>query len=237
MNAEGSRVLPPSNLVGRRLVALAVLLSVLAASCTPNAGSAESTNPSTESTVGSVDTADSTLPPMEILMTMVEPIYGYGDYSLYLYADVPWDLFTAAQIRCLHDQGFPVDPDGDTGMTFDRVPLEQNQALQIAWARCTAGLNPPDIEGTSPASIEEVYRFWVDVLAPCYEAKGFSIPDPPSLETFIETYPNVEWTPWRFVPHTPELDQKCSSDPYDHDLQKTRIRARAAPGSGRGGRQ
>ena len=90
---------------------------------------------------------ESTLPPLEILLTQVDPIHGYGDYSAYSYANVPWDLVTSAQIACMRDQGWPVEPIGDTGISFAAVPFDQNQAAQIDFARCTAGLNLPEYEG------------------------------------------------------------------------------------------
>lgn len=89
------------------------------------------------------DIPESTLPPLEILATQVEPIYGYGDYSGYSYAEVPWDRVTAAEIACMQDQGWPVEPDGNTGMLWTAVPVEDNQAAQIDFARCLAGLNLP----------------------------------------------------------------------------------------------
>ena len=90
---------------------------------------------------------ESTLSSLEILLTQVDPIRGYGDYSAYSYASVPWPLVTAAEIACMRDQGWPVEPIGDTGISFAAVPFDQNQAAQIDFARCTAGLNLPEYEG------------------------------------------------------------------------------------------
>ena len=86
-------------------------------------------------------------------------------------------------------------------------------------ARCDAGLNLPEYGAPSAIDIEGVYSFWVDVLKPCYEAEGHPIPDPPSLAAFVESYPNVDWAPWRYVTDpSPGLDQRCSANPYDYDL-------------------
>ena len=93
------------------------------------------------------DIPDSTLPPLEVLATQVEPIRGYGDYSGYSYSAVPWEAVTAAEIACMQDQGWPVRPDGDTGISFRDVPIEDNQAVQIDFARCMAGLNLPEYDG------------------------------------------------------------------------------------------
>jgi hypothetical protein len=92
------------------------------------------------------DLPDSTLPPLEILVTQVEPIYGYGDYTGYSYAEVPWDRVTAAQIQCLKDQGWPVIPNTDTGISFRNVPPSEGQAAEVDFARCMAGLNLPAYE-------------------------------------------------------------------------------------------
>jgi hypothetical protein len=155
----------------------------------------------------------------EIATAEDEPIYGYGDYSAYAYTDVPWEVVTAAMVACLQDQGWPVEQIGNTGVSFQAVPVDQNRAAQIDQTRCEAGLNLPEYGAPSALDIEGVYSFWVDVLKPCYEAVGFSIADPPSLETFVESYPAVDWAPWRFLTgSSPELEQRCSSDPYDHDL-------------------
>ncbi|MFH1330481.1 MAG: hypothetical protein ABIJ48_07525 [Actinomycetota bacterium] len=159
-----------------------------------------------------------TSPPLDVLVTQVDPIYGYGDYSAYSYAEVPWDLVTAAEIACMRDQGWPVDPIGDTGISWAAVPSEQNEAAQVSFARCAAGLDLPDYGVPSGVEIETIYRFWVDVLKPCLEAEGIYIPDPPSVVSFVETYPNVEWTPWQYVTnHTPELEERCPQNPYDYN--------------------
>ena len=92
---------------------------------------------------------ESTLPDLEILMTQVDPIHGYGDYSAYSYANVPWDQVTAVEIACMRDQGWAVEPIGDTGISWRAVPVEKNQAAQIDFARCLAGLNLPEYDGPS----------------------------------------------------------------------------------------
>ncbi len=86
------------------------------------------------------------LPPLEDLIKQVEPIRGYGDYSSYSYASVPWALVTAAEIACMRDQGWPVEPfgDTDTGISWQAIPVEQNQAAQVDFVRCVAGLNLPE---------------------------------------------------------------------------------------------
>lgn len=94
---------------------------------------------------------NSTLPDPTVLITQVEPIHGYGDYSAYEYSAVPWTDVTAAEIACMQDQGWPVVafPGTDTGIDFRDVPLENNQAAQIDFARCAKGLNLPDYDGPS----------------------------------------------------------------------------------------
>lgn len=100
-----------------------------------------------DGSAGPVDASESTLPPLEILVTQVEPIDGYGDYSAYTYASVPWAEVTAAEIACMQDLGWPVHPMGDTGISWDAVPIGDNQAAQIDFARCMAGLQLPPYEG------------------------------------------------------------------------------------------
>lgn len=184
----------------------------------PGAEAASTTVAASATTRGSSESA-----PTEIAGAEDGPIYGYGDYSAYSYEDVPWDLVTAAEIACMQDQGWPVKESGPTGISFADVPVDQNHIAQMDFGRCAAGLNLPEGGIPSLLDVEGVYSFWVDVLKPCYEAEGYSIPDPPSLDTFVETYPAVDWVPWRYVTDPPPgLDQRCSTDPYAHDLANER---------------
>ncbi|WKZ83723.1 MAG: hypothetical protein QY307_05635 [Acidimicrobiia bacterium] len=161
--------------------------------------------------------ATSSLPPFEVLIEQVDPIYGYGDYSAYPYSKVPWGLVTAAEIACMRDQGWPVEPIGDTGISWLAIPFEQNEAAQVGFARCVAGLSIPEYGVESGVEVENIYTFWVDVLKPCLEAEGYDIPDPPSVDSFVENYPDVEWVPWRYVSNTSsELEARCPQSPHDY---------------------
>lgn len=178
-----------------------------------------SPGPQSTSTSASGPEEATTLPPLEILIDEVEPIYGYGDFSAFSFDDAPWDLITAAEIACMRDQGFPVEADGATGILFGNIPDEQNQAAQVAFARCAAGLSVPEYGMPAATQVVDIYEFWVEVLAPCLESEGYQVPDPPSLTTFVESYPAVEWMPWRAVTNpTPELEKRCPQNPYDHEL-------------------
>lgn len=197
----------------------AILISLLTAACTPNSPSeaGERTDTAVSTTIVPVAELEPTQSGSVIPGT--EPIYGYGDYSAYAYADVPWDVVTAATITCLRDQGWPVVAIGKTGIPYAAVPPDQNQAVIADETRCFEGLNLPEYAEPSALDIAGVYSFWVDVLKPCYEDEGYDIPDPPSLESFVESYPAVEWVPWRFIPEgSLGLEEQCSSDPYDYDL-------------------
>ena len=197
------------------------LIVMLAVACSPSYPTAETAAPAAvsaaESPMASQGPTESS--PSETAATEHDPIYGYGHYSAYSYSNVPWDAVAAAMIACMRDQGWPVEPIGNNGISFALVPVEQNQAVQIDQERCSVGLNLPEYGTPSAIDIEDVYSFWVDILKPCYEAEGHHIPDPPSLEAFVESYPNVDWAPWRYVPDpSPDLDQRCPASPYDYDL-------------------
>jgi hypothetical protein len=70
--------------------------------------------------------------------------------------------------------------------------------------------------GQPPRSaIEDIYAYWTLVIAPCLEDLGHQVPDPPSIDTFAETYPDIEWAPWRYVDWTPELADQCPPDAPD----------------------
>jgi hypothetical protein len=153
---------------------------------------------------------------MEVLADMVPPIYGYGDYSAYAYHEVPRNQSTAAQIRCMQDQGWPVEPIGTRGISFAPVPSHLNLAAQFDSARCYAGLRLPKYGHPPRSAIEDIYAYWTLVIAACLEDLGYQIPDPPSIDTFAETYPDIEWAPWRYVDWTPELADQCPPDIPDN---------------------
>jgi hypothetical protein len=209
-------------------VTATLLVAVTAACSTTPEATETSPTPTTHTSTterstrppGSLDYRDyltnGTLPLGGALENMVPPIYGYGDFSAYAYNEVNRDQAMAAHIRCLHDQGWPVEPIGTRGMSFAPIPDHLNLAAQFDSARCYAGLRLPAYASPTRSSIEQIYSYWTQFIAPCLRNLGHSIPDPPSIDTFAETYPLTDWAPWRFVEWTPELAEQCPPDtPYN----------------------
>lgn len=224
---------PSRNHATARLVAL--LLVVVVSGCTVNGSTADdsqaelTSGPSVDTTsMSSTETTEAMTSTTGALREATaaemhaaenDPIYGYADFSAYSYATVPWDEVVVAMIACMRDRGWAAEPSGPTAIDWSQNPKEQGLALHLDQIRCDAGLNLPEVGVPSALDIEGVYVFWVDVLVPCYEEQGHVIPDPPSLVTFVESYPQVDWAPWRFVDGSrPGLEEECSSNPYDHEL-------------------
>lgn len=165
----------------------------LLASCTSTPGSeVEPGTTEPVSVTASVDTSTTTgtVPessdPTE---TILAPITGYGDFSDVRYRDVDWVFATELMIRCARDQGVPVKltPDGE-GIDFMGVPPDQNAMAGAIVDACRAGLNIPDPVPVTREDVEKLYDHLV-AMVPCLESFGLVIPEPPSKETFLDTYP------------------------------------------------
>ncbi|MEA2010671.1 MAG: hypothetical protein U9N78_08205 [Actinomycetota bacterium] len=143
------------------------------------------------------------------------PIVGYGDYTGLTAREVPWDEVNALLIRCLRDQGWDVTPIDSDGISFESIPLEQSRMSEATFDACYAGLNLPD-SMTTRGDVEAVYDFWVEQAA-CLRGQGVEVPEAPSRETFLETYPAVDWVPYRSVPgdRFDEVQGVCPQAPWD----------------------
>ncbi len=131
----------------------------------------------------------------------LDPIYGYGDFQHLLYADIDWFEVTDLQVRCANEHGVPlaVIPPGD-GISFAAVPIHQQDQARSVLRACTEGLNLPEYEQLNE---EQLGALFLELKAAqaCLEAKGFEITDPPTVETFIESYySGAGWHPYREIP-------------------------------------
>ncbi len=143
----------------------------------------------------------------------VTPIIGYGDFSGVDYEDIDWVEVVALVVRCVNDQGFPVEvmPPGD-GISFEKVPRDQNAAAGDAVYACRAGLSLPEPSPVTDERIAEVYEQLLDVEK-CIEREfAIDVPDAPSLEVFIETWRQASpWHPYLYVSPTRfgEVEARC----------------------------
>ena len=169
----------------------------------------EATVPATEE-----DRTESAASGPSVTTTSFPPIYGYGDFSAFSYGQVPWDEVTTLELACLRDHGVSVEQSGPTGILYTGTE-EQSYLWMAYFDACRAGLNIPDESTTTSADIAWVYDFWLD-QAECLRGLGYSVPDPPSRESFVENYPVVDWVPYRFVPNgeIPQAEKTCPQDPY-----------------------
>ncbi|NOY56171.1 MAG: hypothetical protein GXP34_09305 [Actinobacteria bacterium] len=201
-----------------------VVLLVMLAGCTP--GDAASPTSSSASTTTAVtetsptvtgttsagvlsDYGDSGVPFADVLpIPTLDPITGYGDFSGVSYYDVDWVEVTALEVQCANDQGYPVTviPPGN-GIGYNQVVLDQqNMALAVVSA-CWAGLHIPPSEPMTEEQVTEFYYQQVDTKA-CLEAEGYTVDDPPSLDTFIDSYMGGQdiWTAYNSVPRMSQAD-------------------------------
>lgn len=171
------------------------------------------TTTTTVASVGESTTVPETTitPPVPVL----PPITGYGDYTGLTAREIPWDEVNALTIRCLRDQGFNVVPIGKSGISFASIPLEQSRMSEAVFNACYNGLNLPD-SMTTRGDSKAVYDFWLE-QADCLRSQGIDIPEAPSRETFVESYPRVDWVPYRFVPQdrVSELSEFCPQTPWE----------------------
>ena len=114
------------------------------------------------------------------------------------------DPFEWAQVQaqCMRDEGFTdvvVLPDG--GIKPGAGNDQQQSAYALARYVCNAKY-PIDPKYTAPLSevqIRAVYDYFLNDLVPCLEDNGHSVPEPPSLEVFIETFATSRWSPYTEV--------------------------------------
>lgn len=106
------------------------------------------------------------------------------------------------QAECMHAAGFPdtaVSPDG--GLSPGALAPGQEDAYLLARYVCVAQ-HPIDPKYSVPLTeqqIQAVYRYYVDDLIPCLEREGYTVPAPPSVEVFIETFGTSQWMPYAKV--------------------------------------
>lgn len=178
-----------------RAFAFGAVVVLLAACASPSVETTTSINPGTGTVVDTTapEPATTVSPavttPAPSTTTTMAPITGYGDFTGIRNRDVDWEYVTALILQCAQDQGIPLvyTPDGE-GIDFKNVPLDQNATASAVEAACRAGLKVADPEPLTVEDVEKLYDHLV-AMVPCLESFGVNVPEPPSKEVFLDTYP------------------------------------------------
>lgn len=150
-------------------------------------------------------------------VTSIPPISGYGDFSEQTYFEIDWLHVTELVIRCMNDQGIPatLTPDG-AGISAEKIPPDQNQIGFETMNACMEGLSLPPQEEANPDQLAEIYQYNL-ALKVCLEAEGYDVPEPPSLEVYIDTYLTDPWYAYENVnslgPEGVAIEALCPQQP------------------------
>lgn len=125
--------------------------------------------------------------------------------------------------QCLRDKGWPVEFNPRDRSTSVDYPAAQEEAYLADRAECDAQFSDRLEEPlTSPEDPrwQEQYEFHLN-SAECLRQEGYSIPEAPSFEVYVEQYlagAENAWLPYGFVPAMDEaallaLQEKCPPTP------------------------
>lgn len=109
--------------------------------------------------------------------------------------------WTDIRVSCMAEEGWTVTTSPDGGVFFPKVTEEQAAEMEKASDLCGERY-PVDPKYLQPFTREQLtilYDWHVNTTIPCMEAEGFTGFDPPSLESFIETYEQEAWSPYSDV--------------------------------------
>jgi hypothetical protein len=135
--------------------------------------------------------------------------------------EVSLDDLPKERAACMTKQGFPTSVTADGG-TYGFVPQGQDEAHQVAALVCmikfplAAKYQAP----LSDAQYKKLYNYQTSKLTDCLKAHGFDVPQPPSFQTFKDTYGNANtWSPYANVNVSgdkwTQINQQCPQIPSD----------------------
>ncbi|MDY7527586.1 MULTISPECIES: hypothetical protein [unclassified Cryobacterium] len=131
---------------------------------------------------------------------------------------VTLDDMPAVNAKCLTEQGFPSTV--DAGGVSTQTSAGQEEAIMLARYVCDIEypLDPKFNKPFNKSQLDYLYDYDVNTLKPCLEKAGYSIPEPPSLQSFEDNYATSgAWTPYLGV--TPsgdgwaEINKTCPQTP------------------------
>lgn len=110
-----------------------------------------------------------------------------------------------------------VDWQGGIGYSSEEVPQSQQELVDEEMDRCHAKYWPEAPEKHSDESVARLYALQVEARK-CYMAEGYSLSEPPSEATFIDTYQSGDEF-WNLVMEL-TLTYKLGGDGYSDLLKK-----------------
>lgn len=106
------------------------------------------------------------------------------------------------QAECLTGEGFPATASENGSWTVDSTS-DQEEALALATYTCALRY-PTELryaQAFTRAQFITIYAYYRDTLIPCLRNSGYSIPEPPSEEKFIDSALTGQsvWSPYDSV--------------------------------------
>lgn len=116
----------------------------------------------------------------------------------------PQKDYVANMVRCLTERGWNVVASDDGSYeTPDGIPNEQLDQYKTDVTACRASFGYDKIAAPH-VTREQAQKLYNDLLkvAQCVRGQGYTVPDPPSEQTFVEAlvnYPIPVWHPYQVV--------------------------------------
>jgi hypothetical protein len=109
--------------------------------------------------------------------------------------------YAAVMVPCLTEQGIPAHALPDGGVGYGEIPMEQGTLQREALYRCSVRFptHPLFSEPLDDDQLRRLYGYLVGDLTACLEREGYTVPPPPTVETFIASYSGVSggvWSPY-----------------------------------------
>jgi len=124
---------------------------------------------------------------------------------------------------CLRAQGIPAVLD-EHGVSTT-VPIGSEEQYQVAWFACGVQypLSPNENLPFTDDELRHIYRYFVEQLRPCLEARGYDIPPAPGFEEFrARWWTDDTWAPSRYVMPSDEEElfaAEAACPPMPSDLR------------------
>jgi hypothetical protein len=119
--------------------------------------------------------------------------------SIPVYAG-PSEEYLPLIAACLREAGWNAEINqADGGLVIESLTSQQRPALMEARSACEQQIGaPPPPEPASAEQIHERYAFLVQARQ-CLMALGYTISEPPTEETFADSYATGPWSPFNEV--------------------------------------
>lgn len=221
--AQEQRMFPLSSHVVLRLVVALVLAACNSDGVQPDDLTQPSADPPRQSSATSMPEEGGSPADGEIAIDEVEPTITPTDYGLYADAILLGGRTHRGSVdhyrflvRCIRSQGFAVDWEpGDDGYVVHGG--SQQEAASAASERCRRRAVEIGLVSGESRPADDVLRLWyrayVEVGYPCMVEHGYPVNDPPSMETWLQQYPNT-WSLYAALSPTmvADVEPTCPQD-------------------------